>query len=103
MENTGTIIKKLRKEHHLTQEELGRIVGVQKSAIAKYEKGIIQNLKRNTIEKMADHFGVLPSYIMGISEDRVRLTDEESSLIIAFRKADPDIQKAIRLMLKVEA
>lgn len=103
MENTGTIIKQLRKEHHLTQEQLGQIVGVQKSAIAKYERGIIVNLKRDTIEKMADYFGVLPSYIMGMSEERVRLTDEETSLIIAFRKADPDLQKAIRLMLKVEA
>lgn len=103
MENTGMIIKQLRKEHHLTQEQLGQIVGVQKSAIAKYEAGKIKNLKRETIEKMSDLFGVLPSYIMGISEERVRLTDEESSLIIAFRKADPDIQKAIRLMLKVEA
>lgn len=103
MENTGTIIKQLRKEHHLTQEELGQIVGVQKSAIAKYEAGKIKNLKRETIERMSDLFGVLPSYIMGISESRVRLTDEESSLIIAFRKADPDLQKAIRLMLKVEA
>lgn len=103
MENTGTIIKQLRKERHLTQEQLGQIVGVQKSAIAKYERGIIVNLKRDTIEKMADYFGVLPSYIMGMSEERVRLTDEETSLIIAFRKADPDLQKAIRLMLKVEA
>ena len=103
MENTGTIIKQLRKEHKLTQEQLGQIVGVQKSAIAKYEKGIIKNLKRSTIEKMADYFGVLPSYIMGMSEERVRLTDEEASLIIAFRKADPDIQTAIRLMLRSQS
>lgn len=103
MENTGTIIKQLRKEHKLTQEQLGQIVGVQKSAIAKYEKGIIKNLKRSTIEKMADYFGVLPSYIMGMSEERVRLTDEEASLIIAFRKADPDIQMAIRLMLRLQS
>lgn len=66
MENTGMIIKQLRKEHRLTQEQLGQIVGVQKSAIAKYEKGIIKNLKRSTIEKMADYFGVLPAYKVSI-------------------------------------
>lgn len=38
---TGEIIKKLRKEHKLTQEQLGAILGVQKSAIAKYERGEI--------------------------------------------------------------
>lgn len=61
---TGKIIKQLRKEHHLTQEKLGEIVGVQKSAIAKYERGEIVNLKRSTIEKMANYFGVLPSCSM---------------------------------------
>ena len=99
---TGQIIKQLRKEHHLTQEQLGKIVGVQKSAIAKYERGEIVNLKRDTIEKLSEHFGVLPSYILGISDEKVRATDDEADLIIAFRKADPDIQSAIRLMLKVK-
>lgn len=100
MESTGKIIKQLRKEHHLTQEELGNILGVKKSAVAKYEHGKIVNLKRETIEKMADYFGVLPSYIMGLSEERIRLSDDEAELVIAFRKADPDIQTAIRLMLR---
>lgn len=63
------IIKKLRKEHNLTQEELGKIVGVQKSAIAKYEKGRVENIKRDTIEKMANYFHVKPSYLMGWSDE----------------------------------
>ncbi len=67
--NTGDIIKKLRKEHKLTQEELGAIIGVQKSAIAKYEHGRVENLKRSSIEKLANYFNVSPSYILGISDD----------------------------------
>lgn len=66
--NTGDIIKKLRKEHKLTQEDLGAIIGVQKSAIAKYENGRVENLKRSTIEKLANYFNVSPSYILGIQE-----------------------------------
>jgi DNA-binding XRE family transcriptional regulator len=39
---TGKIIKQLRKEHHLTQEKLGEIVGVQKSAdTVSIRKGIV--------------------------------------------------------------
>lgn len=34
----GTIIKKLRREKGITQEELGKIIGVQRSTINKYEK-----------------------------------------------------------------
>ena len=67
--NTGDIIRELRKEHRLTQEQLGAIVGVQKSAIAKYEKGRVENLKRATIEKLADYFNVSPSYILGINNE----------------------------------
>lgn len=99
---TGEIIKKLRKEHGLTQEQLGNIVGVQKSAIAKYERGAIVNLKRETIQKMANYFGVRPSYIMGLTDDPLSLSQEEIHLMVAYRKADPSVQKAIRLMLGLE-
>ena len=35
----GEMIKSTRKERNLTQEELGQLVGVQKSQISKLEKG----------------------------------------------------------------
>ena len=66
--NTGEIIKMLRTSRGLTQEELGNVIGVQKSAIAKYEKGRVENLKRASIEKLATFFGVSPSYILGIND-----------------------------------
>ena len=67
MKNTGEMIKYYRKKLSLTQEELGNYVGVQKSAIAKYENGRIENLKRTTIEKLSELFGILPSELLGIS------------------------------------
>ena len=82
---TKDIIKQLRKEHHLTQDQLGEIVGVKKSAIAKYEHGAVQNLKRETIKKMADYFHVRPSYIMGISDEALTLSKSETEHIRKFR------------------
>ena len=38
--NMGERIKQLRIANGLTQEDLGKYIGVQKSAIRKYEKGI---------------------------------------------------------------
>ncbi len=62
-------IKELRIAAGLTQEELGEKIGLQKSAIAKYENGRVENIKRSTIQAMADLFGVKPSYILGFDED----------------------------------
>lgn len=64
----GERIKQLRIKKGLTQEELGKVIGVQKSAIRKYECGTVENMKRSSIQKMADFFGVSPSYLLGYEE-----------------------------------
>lgn len=65
----GDRIKFLREQQGMTQEELGEKIGVQKSAIRKYEKGEVENIKRSSIKIMADLFGVSPCYLMGFDED----------------------------------
>ena len=69
-DNMGNIIKKLRLQKGITQEELAKIVGLQRSAIAKYELGIVDNMKQTTIKLMADYFNVKPSYLMGFEEEQ---------------------------------
>ena len=49
----GQKIKRARIAKGLTQEELGNMVGLQKSAIAKYESGRVVNIKRSTLQKLA--------------------------------------------------
>lgn len=56
----GLKIKTARQEKGLTQEELGNILGVQKSAIAKYESGRVVNIKRSTLKKISDVLGIPP-------------------------------------------
>lgn len=65
---TGERIKKLRKEKGMTQQQLGEMLGVQKSAIAKYENGRVPNLKKETISRLAEIFNVTPNYLLGIDE-----------------------------------
>lgn len=67
--DTGKLIKDLRLKHNLTQEELGEKLGVQKSAIAKYESGRVENLKRSTIQKLSDIFNVSPLSFLGMEEE----------------------------------
>lgn len=49
----GQKIKEARLAKNLTQEELGKMIGLQKSAIAKYENGRVVNIKRSTLQKLA--------------------------------------------------
>ena len=48
----GEMIKSVRKERHLTQEQLGELVGVNKSQISKLER----NTKNVTIETILKVF-----------------------------------------------
>jgi transcriptional regulator with XRE-family HTH domain len=65
MNSIGNRIKELRTLSGLSQEELGNKVGVQRAAINKYEKGIVENIPIKTIEKLAMVFDVSPTYIVG--------------------------------------
>lgn len=62
-------IKKRRKEMGYTQAELGEKLGLQASAIAKYENGRVENMKRSVIAKMADALECSPSYLIGLEDD----------------------------------
>ncbi len=68
--NMGDRIKQLRLEKGLTQEELGKYIGVKKAAVMKYEKGNVKNMKRSTIETLSKLFNVTPSYLMCLEEPK---------------------------------
>ena len=65
MKKMGMRIHNKRRELDLTLEELGKKLGVQKSAISKWEKGEVVNIKREYIDKMAKIFDVSPQWLMG--------------------------------------
>ena len=64
-DSPGAKIKYLRNLAGMSQEELGRRVGLQRAAINKYEKGTVENIPIKTIEKIAQVFDVSPTFIVG--------------------------------------
>ena len=92
--NMSDRIKEQRILLHLTQEDLANRLGLQKSAIAKYENGRVQNIKRSTILKMSEIFGCSPSYLMALDNDdsvdaispAPSLTADENTLLTDYRK-----------------
>lgn len=69
--NMGERLKELRLQKGATQEEVGKVINVTKPTIMKYEKGLVENLKRSSIEKLAKYFNVTPSYLMCIDDEKI--------------------------------
>ena len=65
-----------RKELGLTLEEVGKIVGVSKSTVRKWETGYIENMKRDKIALLAEALHVSPLYIMGIDASLEQANDD---------------------------
>lgn len=93
MERTiGDRIKNMRKRKDLTLEELGKMVGVSKVTIFKYEGDKI-NIPSDRIERLADVLGCTPGYLMGWE------TDLNEADVYAFSNIEKIGKKEIPLML----
>lgn len=93
----GERIKRLRIERGMTQEELGKAVGLQRAAINKYEKGIVENIKRTTIVKLAEVLRTTPSYLIGYEDDEEvsELTAIQEELMEKIFELTPDNQRTL--------
>lgn len=99
----GYKIKAARLAKGLTQEELGEILGVQKSAVAKYENGRIVNIKRSTLKKISAALDIPPHELVFDAEKEKPAREGELSdgqkKLIAFAQTVPE-DKA-ELVLKI--
>ena len=120
METTGTRIKAARIAAGLTQAELADKVGVKYSAIHKYEAGLVVNLKRDTIARLASALNVNPSYLLCIDEETPAIESDDGqkknsvsssvpaldtlspadcALLAAYHAAPPEIQNIVHTAL----
>ena len=95
----GEMIKARRLELNMTTEDLGKLIGVQRSAVSKYEKGRVE-LKASQIQAIALALNVLP---VDLLDDCPDLMDDESRLLSAYRLASDEIKDAALAMLEASA
>lgn len=102
--NMGERIKELRTAKGYTQEELGKMLGVKKAAIQKYENGDVENIKRSKIKLLADALGVTPPYIMwgNAERDRFSGTRKDDRLVTLWRKLPPEKQQKMLSIIELE-
>lgn len=68
MTDVGGRIRYMRRLRELTQEELAKKVGLSHVAIAHYERGDVENLKRSVAEKLGQALECSPAYLLGWSD-----------------------------------
>ena len=99
----GLKIRTARQAKGMTQEELGDILGVQKSAIAKYENGRVVNIKRSTLKKISDVLDIPPfELVFDEQKDKPTADDELSKnikLLVDFAKSVPEDKAEFALKL----
>lgn len=63
-------IKSCRQEQDMTQEQLGKMLGLNKSTIQRYENGKIEKIKLPIISAMAKALNVSPDYLCGTTNQK---------------------------------
>ncbi len=74
-------LKTLRSQHKMTQEELAKLIGVERSSVGKYESAnVIPSAE--VLTKIADIFNVSIDYLLGRDDNisKVSATDEVNNL-----------------------
>ena len=116
----GDVLKKLRKQNDLTQNQLGTVLGISESTVGMYERGQ-REPSFEMLEAIADYFNVDMDFLTGrsniqrkysfspsISDSTVRkpdpseseLSSEERVLVSSWRQASEDDREVVVAALR---
>ncbi|WP_438491062.1 helix-turn-helix domain-containing protein [Paenibacillus sp. IHBB 3054] len=95
----------LRKNSHLTQNEISKKLGIARTTYASYEQGN-REPDLQTLEKIADYFDVDADFLLGRSDERKK--ELESGVTegsnyhklqrFAKRFSEHDLEKAVKIL-----
>lgn len=98
MNKIGRIIRDARKKKGYTQEELAEMVGVKKSAVAKWENGRVSEIKRSNLNMLSKALGINPNSLLDdIEEKPVETANNLADLFLGFELKETDSEVALML------
>lgn len=109
MNTKGKNISEARKNAGLTMEELGKMVGVSRATIKRYESGEISNIPDDKIEKIAKATKVSEAFLMGwdtlkkenaVFHARILKDAELQEMIKSYLTLNKNDQDIIKSMIK---
>ncbi len=86
-------LREARKEAGLTQEEVGRVLGLTRAGYGHIEDGS-RSMTLDDLVKLARTVGRSPAYLLGLEGD---LTPDEDHLLTAYRAIDSERQRRLVL------
>ena len=92
--NIGDKILRAREIAELSQQRVADLIPMNQSSYSKIERGI-QEPSIIQLKRICEILKLDPRYLLNLE----KINDEQLS--DAYRRAEPDIQKAIRLILKI--
>jgi len=92
----GDILKKLRNEKRLSQQELAEIVGKSQQAVYFWEKGDNEP-GIETLKKLANFFNVTTDYLLGRPEIEIQIAEDHGiNTISDVERILDDAKKALQ-------
>lgn len=80
MNNIANILKNLRIQANMSQEELAKLLGISRSAISSYENGT-RSPNHDILIKIATIFNVSTDYLLGLSE--IKTNKDQFNLVFS--------------------
>lgn len=96
----GNRIRKFREELGISQKQLAEQIGVSNSRISNWEQGI-NRPDADILAKLCTALNVSPSLLLGVKLSTDELTEQERSVIKAYR-SKPELQQAVNILLGLE-
>ena len=93
--NIGDKILRAREIAELSQQKVADLIPMNQSSYSKIERGI-QEPNIVQLKRICEILKIDPRYLLNLDKF------EDEKLCIAFKQADHDIQKAIKLILKIK-
>ena len=84
----GDVLKKLRKQNDLTQNQLGTVLGISESTVGMYERGQ-REPSFEMLEAIADYFNVDMDFLTGRSNIQRKYSFSPSISDSTVGKTDP--------------
>lgn len=101
----GDILRELRLEKDITQEDLGKALNVSKQTVNNRENNR-RKCDSDTLFKLAKFFDVTVDYLLGINENKKPIEDltekQKQALRLADQLSDEEFDNIIRLVISMK-